>query len=379
MPVCTETYTPQSSTSYYNEIYHLVVGLLLGSYSLTIRTMSTNEIPSTMRAWQYSSTQGGLEKHLQLKSTVAVPVPGPDRHLVKVLAMSVNPADYKMAEVQFIHRMAIPKPASPGFDFAGRILRPAKDSDLKEGDLIFGAAGDLLAGAALAEYAAVPAKEVTIIPRGVSVSDAASITMAGLTAWQSFMPHIKSGSKIFLNGGSGGVGQFAIQIAKQAGAHVTTSCSTANVNLCKSLGADEVVDYKASPLIDQLQAISKDGRPFDLVVDYVGSDYDLYWKMHTFSSPHAKFIFIGLGPTLSFLTFFLKAMLTPAFLGGGQRKLVVMTAQVQVDQLKQIAQWMAEGKIKSTVAEKFDMDSALEAYRSSKSGRAKGKIVVEIA
>ena len=141
--------------------------------------------------------------------------------------------------------LAIPKPAIPGIDIVGRIVKPANGSSLKTDQLVFGAASaSALAGAGLAEYAAVPSNGVVTVPSGMDLIDAASIPVAGLTAYQSIIPHVKPGSRVFLNGGSGGVGVFAIQIAKAVDCHVTTSCSTTNVELCKSLGADEVIDYK---------------------------------------------------------------------------------------------------------------------------------------
>ena len=329
-----------------------------------------------MRAWQYTTARGGLEKNLKLNGSAAVPKPKPDQHLVRILATCLNPVDYKPAEVALISRLAISKPATPGIDIVGRIIKPATGSSLKTGDLIFGVSGTSpLAGAALAEYAVPSTTCVVPVPAGVDPIDAATIGVAGLTAWQSIIPHIKPGSRVFLNGGSGGTGVYGIQIAKASGAFVATSCSTANVELCKALGADEVIDYKKQSVLDAL----KQQKPFDHVVDNVGSDYNLYWRSHEYTTPSAKFIFVAGSPTLAYFSFSLKAQYWPGFLGGGKRKYGSILAEPKVDQLEQIGRWMAEGKVKAVIDEKFPFERTVEAFRKLKTGRAKGKIVVEQA
>ena len=167
---------------------------------------------------------------------------------------------------------------------------------------------------------------------------------------------------------------YGIQIAKHLGCHVTCSCSTPNVELCKSLGADEVLDYKKEPLIAQ----SKRQKPFDLFVDNVGHDYDLYWKCHEYTTPEAKFIMIAGTPSLSFLSFQIKLRLIPGFLGGGKRKYTGLFAEPNVKTLSEIAQWVAEGKVKAMIDERFPWDKAPDAFRKLKTGRAKGKILVDV-
>ena len=341
--------------------------------------MAAEKVPTTMRAWQYSSTKGGMEQNLHLNPSVRVPQPKPNEHLVRVIAVALNPVDYKVVDIALVHRLVMPKPATPGLDFVGRIVRPAAQSSLKEGQLIFGASSASFAvGFALADFAAVPIDRTTVVPEGLAIADAASISMAGTTSWQSIVPYIKSGSRIFINGGSGGVGSFGIQFAKAKGAHVTVSCSTANVQICKSLGADEVVDYKQSPLISQLQSLAQSDKAFDVVIDNIGADFDLYWKMPTFTSPPATYVFVGSSPGFYLISFALRAKLLPGFLGGGKRKLEMLVTQRSVEQLDQIAQSIVEGKTKSVVGSTYTMDQVIEAYQKQRSGRAVGKIIVEV-
>ncbi|KAK5001421.1 hypothetical protein LTR28_012666, partial [Elasticomyces elasticus] len=178
-------------------------------------------------------------------------------------------------------------------------------------------------------------KEGTVaLPNSVDPIDAATISIAGLTAYQSIVPKVKKGDKVFINSGSGGTGVFGIQIAKALGCHVTTTCSTANVELCRSLGADDILDYKNKTIVKALKA-SK--HKFDYVVD------------------------------------------NPAFLGGAKRKHMGFFAKLKYEELKQIRAWMKEGKVKAIIDQRFPFEQAPKAFEKLKTGRAKGKIVVDVA
>ncbi|KAK4986209.1 hypothetical protein LTR66_007935 [Elasticomyces elasticus] len=297
--------------------------------------------PSTIRAYQYSSTKGGLDKNLEINLSAPLPKPKPDQHLVQVIAIALNPVDYKPAEIPLVHRLAIPKPATPGIDFTGCIVIPATGSSLKRGQLVFGMSGTSpLAGGALSEYT-ITGKEGTVaLPDGVDIIDAATIGVAGLTAYQSIVPAVKKGDNVFINGGSGGTGVFGIQIAKALECHVTTTCSTANVQLCKSIGADEVVDYKKQNVLETLKAI---GHKFDHVIDNVGADLELYWRCHEYTKPQAVYVLVGGTPSFGFLVDMFKMMLWPGFLGGGKRKLVGFFAKPNCEDLNQIVTWVKEG------------------------------------
>ncbi|KAK4502058.1 hypothetical protein PRZ48_007869 [Zasmidium cellare] len=335
----------------------------------------TKETPTTMRVWKYTSTDGGIEKTLQLHKSEPPPKPSPKEHLVQVLAVGLNPVDYKPAE-SFAGRFMIKKPATPGFDIAGRILAPAQGSKLQRGDLIFGAAStNPLAGGALAEYIAAPAERVTALPRGVSPLQAAGAPVAAVTAHDSLVPYIQKGSRVFINGGSGGVGTYGIQIAKAIGALVTVSCSARNAELCRSLGADEVFDYNASPLIDQLRA----AKPFDHVVDNVFNDPKLYFQAHTYTTPAAKFAEVASGPSLAFIKFALQASLLPSFFGGGRRKCVLVLSDVKQHTLDKIGSWFVDGQVKTVIDQTFTFEQVVDAYKRQKTGRAVGKVIVDVA
>ncbi|KAK9369025.1 hypothetical protein V1509DRAFT_501665 [Lipomyces kononenkoae] len=338
--------------------------------------MATMEIPSAMRSWQYTSTKGGLENNLTLNE-VPMPQPKADQHLVRIIAAAVNPLDYRLAEFQFLHRAAFPKPASPGDDFAGYIVKPAPGSALKPGQLVFGAAGtNFMCGGAMSEYGIANTKSIALIPAGLSTTDASSITVAGLTAYQSILPHSEPGSHVFLNGGSGGVGTFGIQIAKATGRSVTVTCSTANVELCKSLGADEVIDYKTQNV---LQALKASPHKYDLVVDLVGNGQNLFWNAHEYTNPGAKFVTVSVSHNFSFVWFVAKAQLFPRFLSGAKRQHLTVFGSAKAQDLKQIADWMAAGKIKSVIDSKFKFEDLRQAYQRLKTGRARGKIIIDVA
>jgi len=334
-----------------------------------------------MRIWKYSSAEGGLENHLELLTSQPLPRPKPTEHLVQVFAVGLNPVDFKPAEAGFVGRLLIKKPATPGFDLSGRIVTPAAGSTLKPGQLVYGAASTSpFAGGALAEYVAAPADTVCLIPSGVSPLLAGGAPVAAITAYTSLVPYIHSGSRVFLNGGSGGVGTYAIQIAKILGAHVTVSCSAQNAELCRSIGADQVIDYKAGSLLNQLRAATAAaGRPFDHVIDNVFSDPALYFQAHTFSTPTAPFIEVASGPNLAFLRFALSAMLLPRFLGGGRRKFVILACDNNQQSLETVIGWIADGRIKPVTDQVFVMEDAVEAFRRLKTGRARGKVIVNVA
>ncbi|KAL6720885.1 hypothetical protein ACLMJK_002810 [Lecanora helva] len=333
--------------------------------------------PSTMRAWQFSSTKGGLDKNLTINPSAALPKPGSDQHLVQVIAVALNPIDYKPAEIPGVTRFALTKPVTPGIDFAGSIVTPAPGSSFKAGQLVFGCSGQSpIAGTALREFSIAKTSNIAPLPDGVDPVDGATVGVAGLTAYQSIVPHVKKGDKIFINGGSGGTGAFGIQIAKAVGCHVTTTCSTPNVGLCQSLGADKVVDYKAGSV---LEALKSSGIKFDHAVDNVSSDKDLIWQCHEFLKPKALYVTVGGQPSLADLADLLKRKLWPGFLGGIKGNVVGFWPNPNPEELQKIGEWIQDGTIKPLIDHKFPFDQAPQAFERLKTGRAKGKVVVDVA
>jgi len=331
-----------------------------------------------MRAWQVSTTKGGLEKHMQLNSSAPLPRRKNNQHLVQVIASALNPVDYKPIETPFFLGLVVKKPATPGLDFVGRMVEPAAGSSLKRGQLVCGAATaiSMFAGGTLADYTLCTTEGVIALPDNVEPKFGATIGIAGLTAYQTIEPYIHGkGASVFLNGGSGGVGVFAIQIAKAMGCYVATTCSTANVDMCKQLGADLVIDYKKQNVVSALVA---SGKKFDHIVDNVGSDSEIYFKAHLYSVPSATFVEIAGEPTLRFITMAIKMALWPGFLGGGKRKLKNLVAAIKTETYEQLGVLMGEGKIKPVIDSEFAFTDAPKAFEKLKTHRAKGKIIVHV-
>jgi len=214
------------------------------------------------------------------------------------------------------------------------------------------------------------------LPNDVSPEQGACVGIVGLTAYQCIEPFVKAGDKIFINGGSGGTGTFGIQIAKALGCHVTTSCSGPNVELCQSLGADEVIDYRTQPVVETLK---RKGTQFDLIVDNVFADSAIYWNAHHYLKPEGRFVTIAGSPTLSSIVDFLKIFLTPSWLGGGQRKFQFVTCTAHAESYVKLARWMEEGKVRAVIEKVYELEDADKAFERLKSSRARGKLVVKVA
>jgi len=190
------------------------------------------------------------------------------------------------------------------------------------------------------------------------------------------IPKVKKGDRVFINGGSGGVGAFGIQFSKVAGCHVTTSCSTRNVELCKSLGADTVIDYTKE---DVFEALTGSGEKFDHAVDNVGSKRKLFWGAHEFMKPSATLVIVAGEPSLSSIIDSIKRKVLPRFLGGVKGNLEGFWPVPNEKDMAQIAGWMKEGKVKAVIDQKFAFGEAPKAFEKLKTGRARGKIVVDVA
>lgn len=317
-----------------------------------------------------------MEANLRL-NTIPIPTPKPNQHLIRVISASVNPVDYKPAETPLLGRLVVGKDATPGTDLAGELIIPAAGSPLKPGQLVYGCTGlSPFAGGTLAEYVTADPSQIVALPAGVSTGAAATLPVAASTAYQSVAPHVRPGDHVFLNGGSGGVGLYATQILKALGCHVTVTCSTRNVALCRAHGADEAIDYTRGDVVGQLAALP---YKFDHAVDNVGSDFDLYWQCHRFTTPAAKWVFVASSPTVRDFWFMFKANTLPTFLGGQSRPLVGFFAQIRQTELEQFVAWMAEGKLKAPVDSRYSFEKVQEAYKRQKTGRVAGKVLIDVA
>ncbi|QIW96737.1 hypothetical protein AMS68_002255 [Peltaster fructicola] len=329
-------------------------------------------LPQYMRAAQFSTNP--IEKNLKVNPKAPLPKTAhalrKDTTLVKVAYSSLNPVDYKVLESPAGYILG----GTPAVDIAGVVV-DSKLPHVKAGDRVYGMTAIPSFGA-LAEYAVVPKDGLALAPEGVKLEDLATLGVTGLTAWQTLSPFIKSGDKVLINGGSGGVGTFAIQIAKALGAHVTTTCSGGNVELCKSLGADEVIDYRATDLVPHLK---QSGVQFDHIFDSVFYNFDLYWQAHHYLKKNAKFVTIAGEFRFDFVKTMLAIYLLPSFLGGGQRQFQFVTATANAPEYEKLGALIKEGKIKPVIESVLDLDEAGKGYAKLKTGRTRGKIVVKVA
>ncbi|KAJ5240281.1 hypothetical protein N7468_004900 [Penicillium chermesinum] len=328
--------------------------------------------PEAMKAWLYSSAYGGIENNMQLHERARVPpVPQGTEVLVQVLSAALNPLDFKFPEIGMIMaRMVTGASASPGLDFCGRVVATGPLArHLKEGQLAlcspprFGSLGD---------YLTITADKIAVAADGVAVDSAAAIPLAGQTAYQSLEGYVKAGDKVFINGGSGGCGIFAIQIAKQMGCHVTATCSTRNVELCFRLGVDEVINYTTET--DLVATLGQRGVVFDHIVDHIGVPSDLYYQCHRFLKEGGVFIQVG----ASSLVTFVSRLSWPSILGGGQRKYTIMMVKNNQRQLQQLMEWLASGAIQVQLDSTYEFRDAVKAFQRLKSGRTRGKIIVHV-
>lgn len=338
---------------------------------------SNSTLPLTMRAAQWRSIKGGIDKNLTLVTDAKLPKNASSlpkgQTLVKVAYASVNHLDYKIAEMPFAN-LIFSKPVTPGLDFSGTIVSTTLN-EFQSGQKVFGRT-ELPIGGTLAEYVVVGSKGMAALPDGVELRDAACVGICGTTALQCMSPFVKEGDRVFINGGSGGVGAFAIQVATALGcSHVTVTCSASNADFCRSLGADETVDYKSK---DPIEVLKKKEDKFDFILDTVFNDPDLYWRSHECLKPEGQYVCVGLPPRFqTFKALFAISML-PRWLGGGKRKFKYHSVSANRKDFRQLADWMKEGKVKAVIEENFGLEDAGRAYARLKEGRNKGKLVVRV-
>ena len=313
---------------------------------------------------------------------VARPVAGPGEILVQVHAAGLNPIDNAIPKGDFKPLLKFALPAVMGSDLAGVVVDTgAGVSRFKVGDAVFASVFDTGRGS-LAEFVAVSEHAAAHKPANLDFVQAASIPMVGLTAWQSFHEHARllPGQKVFIPAGSGGIGSFAIQLAKQMGARVATTTSTANVALVRSLGADEVIDYKQQ---DFTQVLSG----YDVVLGTVrGDGLEQALKI---VRPGSHVVSLIGPPTADFARQRGMNVVFRVVMGLLSRKIRRMASQRGADysfmfvrpdgaQLGQIGKLLEAGAIHPVIDQVYPFVQASEALACLDQGRAKGKIVVQI-
>ena len=305
------------------------------------------------------------------------PVPNDDQILVRVRAASVNPYDWHFVEgtpyvIRAIGGVGLRKPKDTrlGVDFAGTVEAVGKNvTQFKPGDEVFGGRGG-----AFAQYVCPRAtRAVALKPTSVSFEDAASVNIAGITALQALRDKgkVQPGQKVLINGASGGVGTFAVQIAKSLGADVTGVCSTRNVDLVKSLGADHVIDYTK-------EDFTKSAERYHVMLDNVGN--------HSLSecrgvlTPNGKYVLIGGGGASDqgFLGGLGKALWAMVFSKFVNQQMGMMMADANHNDLTVLADMMQSGKLKPVIDRSYKLEQVPDAIRYLEQGHARGKVVISV-
>ena len=315
-------------------------------------------------------------------SDMPTPVMGINDVLVQIHAAGVNPLDSKIIDGEFKLLLPYPLPLILGHDMAGTVVQTgASIKRFKIGDEVYARPADHRIGT-FAEFIAVNEHDVAIKPKNLTMEEAASIPLTALTAWQTLVEKagLKAGEKVLIHAGSGGVGVFAIQLAKHLGATVATTTSSANIPLVKSLGADIVIDYKK----DDFEKILSD---YDVVLNTLGAD-TLFKSLKVLKSG-GRLISISGPPDPSFakeagLSWLLKIvmrLLSYKIRKNAKRRKVhysFVFMKANGAQLQQITNLIDSGVMRPVVDRVFPFDSTKEAMEYVKTGRAKGKVVIKL-
>lgn len=302
---------------------------------------------------------GGVEN--LILSEVEQPSPKADEVLVEVKAISINPVDVKVRPVEKVLDMIVgaDRPVILGWDIAGTVTVVGEDVTLfKPGDCVFGMVNFPGHGKCYAEYVAAPEAHLARMPGNISFEGAAATTLAALTALQVLQPRIKRGNRVLIHAGSGGVGHFAIQIAKHLGAHVVTTSSAKNRDFVISLGADEHIDYREQ----KFEEVASD---IDFVLDGMGGE--------VFKNS-LKVVKDG-GGIVSLPTFkFPEEVKAYA----EQHNIDVSSVMVQSNgaDMNTLKQLVETGSLKPHVSKTFPFAELADAHKQIETGRTVGKAVV---
>ena len=315
-------------------------------------------------------TKYGPPDVLQLQE-VAKPVPGDDEALVQIHAASVNQADWHLltADIFLVRLMAggllRPKNTWLGADIAGRVEAVGRNvRQFRPGDEIFGDIG-AQAGGAFAEYAAVPAGALALKPANLSFEQAAAVPIAGLTALQGLrdVGQIQPGQRVLIQGASGGVGTFAVQIAKSFGAEVTAVCSTRNLDQARTLGADHVIDYAK-------EDFTHGGQTYDLILAVNGYHPISAYKRAL--APNGTYVMVGGSPAQIFQALFLGRWLSR--IGGWRVR--ILSAKPNWKDLADLSELLESGRVVPVIDRCYSLAEVPEALRYRGQGHARGKVVI---
>lgn len=304
---------------------------------------------------------GGPDQLAQ--ADVPVPRPRPSQLLVRVMASSVNPVDWKLYSGRYRWLMPVRFPFTLGFDMAGEVAEVGVQvTRFRPGDRIF-AMLDAYPGGASAEYAVVGERAAALMPANLSAHEAAAVPLAGLTALQALrdLGQVSASKRVLIIGASGGVGHFAVQIAKGDGAHVTAVCSGPHVDMVHGLGADHVIDYTKECDFSGAQS-------YDIVLDLV-----VQRPMRPFLPLMAKDgVYVSSLPSFGRLA---AVFLLPFY---SKRRVRIVRVKSSGDDLAQLCTLCEMGKLRPVIDRVFRLEELAAAHTYSQQGRTAGKTVISV-
>jgi NADPH:quinone reductase-like Zn-dependent oxidoreductase len=317
-------------------------------------------------------TQYGPPDVLQFKE-VATPVPADNEVLIKLCAASANPLDWRIMRadpfiIRFFFGFFKPKKQIPGSDIAGRVEAIGRlVTQFQPGDEVFGAKG--FAGGGFAEYVCAVEDELALKPADISFEHAAAVPVAAITALQGLrdIGRIQRGQKVLIDGASGGVGTFAIQIAKAFGAEVTAVCSTRNVDIARSIGADHVIDYSR-------EDFTRSGQRYDLIM--AANARHSVFDYRRALSQNGTCVKAGGKPSLTGMLQDL--LVTPLLSLRGRKKVHSFIAKLHKKDLIVLKDLLEAGKIVPVIDRRYPLSDVAAALRYLEEGHAQGKVVITI-
>lgn len=300
------------------------------------------------------------------------PTPKDGEVLVRVHAASINQYDWHLLTADiFLVRFNMgfwkPKYPIPGADIAGRVEAVGPNvTQFRRGDEVFGDISARGAGG-MAEYVSVPEKWLALKPTTMTFEQAAAVPMAGLTALQGlrYVAKIQAGHKVVIQGAAGGVGTYAVQIAKAYGAEVTAVCSTRNKEQARSLGADHVIDYTR-------EDFTNNGKQYDTI--FAANGYHSLSDYKRALAPHGTYVMAGGQPRQMFAALLLGSLMSER----NGRSMKVLTAKPSQGDLNLIKELIESGKIRSVIDKCYPLKEAPEALRYLGTGHARGKVIITI-
>ncbi len=302
---------------------------------------------------------------------VEKPAPADNEVLVKIRAASINAPDWRVMSgrpsvMRLMFGLRKPK-IRPGIDMAGEVEAVGKNvTQFKPGDAVFG-----VCKGSFAEYACQTQARLAAKPENITFEQAAATPVCGFTALQGFRDygHLQSGQRVLMNGASGGVGTFAVQIAKALGANVTAVCSTHNVDMVRSLGADRVIDYTQADF-------TKETQTYDIIFEHAGNHSATAYKR--ILNPSGISVMAGVPHNMSLLGLMKHMMTALALSRLGKQKFVPFIAKANQTDLVTLAEMMAAGKITPTIDKTYPLSETAEAMRYVDTGHARAKVVITV-